>query len=152
MTIAWRIVPERRSSDAFSGEGARIAGGRWNSKDTRIVYTSNTKSLAALELLVHISPSLPRKFKAFRLEFDDDMIEHIKAGVLPADWVIEPPGPATMAIGDTWARNAGSPVLAVPSIIIPDELNFLLNPAHPDFPKIKIHPPADFVFDPRLLT
>lgn len=150
MNTAWRIVPERRASGAFSGEGARIAGGRWNSPGTKVVYVSQSKSLATLELLVHINPGMPKRFKAFRVEFDDGLIENLTKGTLPPDWQREPPPAATMAIGDAWIAGASSPILAVPSVIIPEEWNFFLNPAHPDFAKIKIGPPADFVFDPRL--
>jgi RES domain-containing protein len=152
MATAWRIVPERRAAAAFSGEGARIAGGRWNSKGASVVYTSENKSLAALELLVHVNPALPRNFKAFRLEFDDGMIERIPAHDLPHDWRTEPPGAATKALGDAWVAAARKPILAVPSVIIPQEINYLLNPAHPDFAKIHIDAPTDFTFDPRLLT
>ena len=151
MATAWRIVAEKRAASAFSGEGARIAGGRWNSKGTSVVYTSASKALAALELLVHINPIIPLKLTAFRLEFDDEMIEHFPAHDLPAHWRIEPPGGDTMKIGDAWVAAVRSPILAVPSTIIPEEINYLLNPAHPDFADIQIGPATGFAFDPRLL-
>jgi RES domain-containing protein len=70
---------------------------------------------------------------------------------LPKDWRQEPPPPSTQQLGDAWVKSASSAILAVPSIIIPENLNYLLNPKHPDFVKIKIDRPTDFAFDSRLL-
>src|SRR5476649_1777126 len=110
MATAWRIVRGNRAADAFSGEGSRIAGGRWNSPGTSIVYTSGSKALAALELLVHFNPAIPLIFKAFRLEFDAGLVaDGPSANELPGDWRTEPPGASTMEIGDTWAAGARSP-------------------------------------------
>jgi RES domain-containing protein len=71
---------------------------------------------------------------------------------LPSDWKMEPPPLSTRQLGDHWARSSRSAILAVPSVIIPDETNYVLNPAHPDFKRIVIGKPAPFTFDPRLLT
>ena len=150
MTVAWRIVPVPRVTEAFTGEGARLYGGRWNSPGVAMVYASATRSLAALETLVHINPLLPVKYVIYQAGFDDRLIESISAAKLPAGWSAEPPGPASMDIGDRWAKTSRSVVLAVPSILT-GETNYLLNPAHPDFKKIKIGKPEPFVFDPRLL-
>lgn len=152
MATGWRIVPEERAGDAFVGEGAKRFGGRWNSPGLAVVYASQQKSLAALELLVHFNPLTPNRFKAFRFQFADSLIEAIGTRALPADWRQEPPPPSTQQVGDAWVRDSRSAVLAVPSIIIPDELNFVLNPAHPDFKKITVGRTEDFSFDPRLLT
>jgi len=70
---------------------------------------------------------------------------------LPADWMLEPPGPSSQAIGDAWVQAGESAVLAVPTVLIPSETNYLLNPMHPDFKKISIGKPQPFAFDPRLL-
>ena len=152
MASGWRIVPKERAEDAFVGEGAKVYGGRWNSPGFALVYGSQHKSLAALELLVHINPGLARRFKAFSFRFPDSLVHTVSASRLPADWRLEPPPPSTQLAGDAWIREARSAVLAVPSIIVPEELNYLLNPAHADFPKIRISRPQDFVYDPRLLT
>jgi len=152
MATAWRIVREEDVAGAFSGEGAGIAGGRWNSIGRNVVYTSEHKSLAALEVLVHINSTARIKFKVFRMEFDDDLVETLPVHDLPADWRIEPSGAATMTLGDAWVIGARKPIFGVPSAIIPEELNYLLNPVHPDFAKIHIGPPTDFAFDPRLLA
>ena len=152
MAHGWRIVPENRANDAFVGEGARLYGGRWNSPGVPLVYGSQNKSLAALEQLVHLNPSTPNRFKVFQFQFPDSLIENVSMRNLPKGWRQEPPPPSTQQFGDAWARELCSAVLAVPSIIVPDELNYLLNPAHPDFKKITIGKPEDFSFDARLLV
>jgi len=152
MPEAWRIVKAKHAATAFSGEGAAKTGGRWNSRGVPVVYASSTKSLAALETLVHLNPPVPFNYVAFRLQFDDTLIENIPLNRLPADWRVEPPPPSTKAIGDAWLREVRSAVLALPSVIVPGELNYLLNPAHPAFKKISIGKPERFVFDPRLLA
>ena len=152
MPEAWRIVKAKHAATAFSGEGAAKTGGRWNSRGVPVVYASSTKSLAALETLVHLNPPVPFKYVAFRLQFDAALVENIPLNRLPADWRVEPPPPSTNAIGDAWLREVRSAVLALPSVIVPGELNYLLNPAHPAFKKISISKPEGFIFDPRLLT
>jgi RES domain-containing protein len=152
MPEAWRIVKEKHAAAAFSGKGASEYGGRWNSRGVPVVYTSCTKALAALESLVHLNPSVHFKYVAVRIKFDDTLVEILPAKSLPADWQTEPPPPSTKAIGDAWVRRPRSAVLALPSVIISGELNYLLNPAHPDFKRISIGKPDPFTFDPRLLT
>ena len=149
MKQAWRMVKEKHAATAFLGEGAWLYGGRWNSAGTRVVYTSGSQALAALESLVHLNPPVIFKYLAIPIEFDDALVEKVAA--LPADWTEEPPPPATKAIGDLWVKEARSAVLELPSVIILGEPNYLLNPAHPDFQKIIIGKPQPFSFDPRLL-
>ena len=151
MGQAWRIVKAKHAATAFSGEGAARGGGRWNSRGVWVVYASGTASLAALETLVHLDPPVPFKFVTFRIKFDDAWVEHLPPTTLPPDWTDEPPPPATKAIGDRWVKELRSAVLELPSVIIPGEPNYLLNPAHPDFKKIIIGKPEPFSFDPRLL-
>jgi len=151
MRQAWRIVKETYAATAFDGEGARRFGGRWNSQGPRVVYTSATLSLAALENLVHLNPPVAFRYAAIPVEFDEALVEAIAAAGLPADWREEPPPPSSMEIGDRWAKEARSAVLELPNIIIPTESNYLLNPAHPDFKRITIGKPMPFSVDPRLL-
>lgn len=151
MPQAWRIVKEKHTSTAFTGEGAAKTGGRWNSKSVRFVYASSTKSLAVLESLVHLNPQIVFNYAAFRIEFEDALIEKVPLHSLPADWSIEPPPRSSQAFGDVWVRKAQSAVLEVPSVIIAGELNYLLNPAHPDFKRISITKPEPIAFGPRLL-
>jgi RES domain-containing protein len=153
MPSAWRIARAARASTAFTGEGARIYGGRWNSPGTAVIYVSEHQSLAALELLVHLSPLLPDdRYLSFQLEWDDKMTECFPIKNLPAHWNAEPPHFRTMQIGDEWVRAGKSLALAVPSVLSASELNFLLNPKHPDFKKIKIGKPVEYRFDSRLLN
>lgn len=149
MKQAWRIVKEKHAATAFDGEGARLYGGRWNSAGTCMVYASGTKALAALECLVHINPPVFFRYVAIPIEFDDALVE--RADGLPANWTEHPPSATTQRLGDLWARQARSAVLEIPSVIVPAEPNYLLNPAHPHFNKIAIGPPEPFSFDPRLL-
>ena len=151
MPEAWRIVKAKHAATAFFGKGAADNGGRWNSRGVAAVYASITKSLAVLESLVHLNPPVRFKFVAFRLEFEDALVELFSLKKLPPDWQNEPPPPSTQQIGDRWVREARSAVLALPSVIT-GEINYLLNPAHPDFEKITIARPEPFAFYPRLLT
>ena len=149
--VGWRIVKEKHAKSAFSGEGARIFEGRWNSAGVRMVYCSEHLSLAALEILVHTQPVMVRdKFCAFRVTWDDALMTTIELKKLPKGWNVQPPGLASKNIGDEWIRSERSAVLAVPSIIVPQERTFLLNPKHRDFGKIKIKEEKDFALDPRL--
>lgn len=152
MIRAWRIVKEKHAATAFSGEGARLYGGRWNSAGVSMVYTSATLALATLESLVHLNPPVTFKYVAFPVEFEDNFVEEMAPASLPADWAEEPPPPATKKMGDLWVKESRSAVLKLPSVIIPGESNFMLNPAHPDFRKIAIHKPESFSFDPRLIS
>lgn len=149
MTLAWRIVQARHVRVAFDGEGAARFGGRWNSRGVRVVYASSTVALAALETLVHMNPLDAGSFRLIGIEFDEELVE--RCGSLPRDWRNEPPSAETQRIGDDWVQRGEFPVLAVPSAIVPQELNYLLNPAHPDFRRIKIGKPVEFGFDTRLL-
>ena len=150
MLEAWRMVKEKHVATAFSGEGAAKTGGRWNSRGVGVVYASATRSLAALETLLHLNPPMMFDYKIIRVEFDESLVGRLKLAALPSDWKAEPPPLSTRRLGDEWARALRSAILAVPSVIIPEERNYLLNPAHPDFRKIAIGPPAGFAFDPRL--
>lgn len=151
MPVAWRLVRESHAEAAFTGEGAAKYGGRWNSRGRHVVYASASLSLAALETLVHLVHPVTIRYAAFRVEFDEALLEQFPPGRLPSDWDAYPPGPASMAVGDEWLREARSAVLAVPSVIVAHERNYLLNPAHADFGKIAVARPEPFAFDPRLL-
>lgn len=150
MSPAWRIVKEKHTATAFDGEGARLNGGRWNPVGVRVIYASCTKSLAALETLVHLRLPVASKYVAIPIHFDDKLVETFPPEGLPAGWDAEPPSPASQQIGDDWTRMARSALLALPSILT-GEINYLINPVHPDFRKIRIGEPEPFTFDPRLL-
>jgi RES domain-containing protein len=151
MASGWRIVRATRAKTAFTGEGPWRFGGRWNSPGVRMIYVSEHQSTAALEIFVHRVPFVTdEQYKAFRVDWPDDVMEILSPTRLPRNWRISPRPKITMEIGDIWAREKRSAVLAVPSAISPDDRNFLLNPDHPDFKRIRIAAPIDYQFDPRL--
>jgi len=149
--VGWRIVKEKHAASAFSGEGARIFEGRWNSAGMRMVYCSEHLSLAALEILVHTQPVTMRdKFRVFRATWNDPIMASMELKKLPKGWNAQPPGAISKEIGDEWIQSGRSAVLAVPSVIVAQERTFLLNPKHRDFAKIKIKDQGTFSLDPRL--
>lgn len=144
----------RSTFPAYDGEGARRVGGRWNSKGTRLLYMTENRSLAVLEILVHLSSSLPDKYVLGAADIPEDVpIEKVDIGCLPEDWAtLNPPEQhTTKRIGDEWVERRKSAVLAVPSVIV-GELNYVLNPAHPDFERISFAEPVSFRFDVRLIA
>jgi RES domain-containing protein len=150
-TVAWRIVLRRFVKSAFTGEGARLFGGRWNSSGRLVVYTAQSQALAALEILVHLdSEKLLRHYLAIPVTIPPQLIERLSPSSLPRNWRVYPAPRSTRAIGDAWLARASSPVLQVPSVVIPAESNFLLNPTHPHFLKLRFGKPVPFLFDPRL--
>ena len=146
---AWRIVKHRHASQAFSGEGARLYGGRWNTAGIPVIYASSSQSLAALEMLVHLEePGLLAAYDVIQADFNQNLVEEPAPRSLPSNWRDDIA--ATQRFGDDWARRLRSVVLSVPSAIIPAERNFLFNPRHPRFTAIVIHKAQRFVFDQRL--
>lgn len=150
MPVVYRIVKARHARAAFTGEGARIAGGRWNRPGDTVVYASESLALAAIETFLHLGEEgLHIRFVYFRVEIPADLaIERCRRP--PRGWRAEPPHEASMRYGSHWLRRGRTAVLEVPSVIVPSEKNYLLNPRHPDFARIRIGRPAPFVFDPRL--
>jgi RES domain-containing protein len=147
----WRITHRRWADSAFSGEGARLAGGRFNSVGVPVVYTSATRSLAMLEILVQVDQrSRLDDHVAIAATFDDGHVEVADAGDLPEGWDNVPDTEVATAFGDAWQRGRRSLVLRVPSVIVPGEHNYLLNPEHADFAGVTIGAPAPVRFDPRL--
>lgn len=152
IVTAWRLAKTRYAATVFEGEGARVYGGRWNSKGMRVAYASESLALATLEVLAHLQ--IVRTLAAYsvcRAHFDEKLVVSLDAGSLPANWREYPAPPSLQAIGDRWIDAGQSLVLKVPSVIIPTESNYLINPAHPDFASLTIDPPEPFLFDPRLL-
>jgi RES domain-containing protein len=151
VTKAWRIVKASRSRDAFSGEGARRYGGRWNHAGTAVVYLADSPALAALEQFVHLGRAhATLSFVAFPVHIPDELIAVFDPRRLPANWRELPAPPETKEIGTGWVVSASSAVLKIPSVLVPVEHNYVLNPAHPDFDRIEIGKPEPFSFDPRM--
>ena len=151
MLTAWRLTKTKFLSTAWDGEGARRAGAHWNSVGTAMVYVSGTLSLALLETLVHVSSGILPGYTAVPVEFDASLVTILEAKDLPADWKANPVPPSTQAIGDKWAAESRTAAFRVPSVLVPGEFNFALNPRHPDFRLMRIGSPVPFPFDPRLL-
>lgn len=148
------MIPLYRLSSARfaanSGEGAALYGGRWNRPGTSAIYAAQTASLAALEVLVHYS-ALPKDHVLTEIQVPDSVaILRWEEETLPLGWKSEAPIPETQELGEIWVREGRYAVLSVPSSIIPRERNFVINPAHPDFGKIRFEPSLPFQFDPRL--
>src|SRR5204863_5773345 len=123
--VGWRIVKEKHAKTAFSGEGARIFEGRWNSAGVRMVYCSENLALAALEILVHTRPVTMRdKFRAFRVTFDETLMTIVDLKKLPRGWNAQPPGPISKQIGDDRVKSSRSPILSLPSALVPLERTF----------------------------
>ena len=148
---AYRIVKRRHAAEAFTGEGARLYGGRWNRPGTPLVYAAHTRALAALESLAHYGGAERRlKFVTFELDVPDELILHLDQSTLPRGWRSEEPSPGTQEIGSHWQREGRSVALAVPSVLIPEEFCLLLNPHHRDTSRVMVSYPVAFQFDDRL--
>lgn len=149
---AWRLVSARWLETAFSGEGARLAGGRWNSKGTSLVYLGGSLALAALELLSHLDhqQALRRHF-AIPVYFDESLAARVDQNDLPEAFPAVETIVATQRLGDAWVKSEASALLRVPSAVIRPEFNYLFNPAHPDAGDVSIGEAQPFRFDERLL-
>jgi len=148
----WRICRRAHAADPLGGRGGLHVSGRWHPRGIGIVYTSATLSLAALELLVQIERDLlPSDLVQIEIDLPDDLpMERNEAGRLPSNWRRLPAPAALQRIGADWIERGKTAVLRVPSAVIPDEDNYLLNPAHPAIERIKVIGRRAFVLDPRL--
>ena len=152
MKRGWRTVKTRFSADAFNGEGARLYGGRWNNPGVPMVYTAGSIALATLELLVHLdsTAALPL-YSICSVDFDESLVEILNPAGLPANWHQSPSPLGLQMIGDNWISRGSSVVLQVPSAIVGDENNYLINPTHKDFAKLVLGQMKPFRLDSRLL-
>ena len=152
MLHVWRLFKRKYAASAFTGEGARLVPGRWNSKGVALVYASQSAALAVLEMYVNLDAAPPTDdYCLAEATFDESLLTAITAKGLPKNWRSYPAPHELRKIGDDWILSGKSAVLRVPSAIVELECNFLLNPAHPDFRKIKIGVPVPFRFDSRLM-
>jgi RES domain-containing protein len=139
------------AAEAFSGKGGLFVAGRWNSLGSLAVYTSESVSLAYLEKLAHLDACNPSgNLLLFEIKIPDDLIEIRLEASLPDGWDMRPPGPASRAVGDRWLAEKRSVALLVPSVIVRQEHNALINPLHPKFNLGWIKGPAVFRHDARL--
>ncbi|SEG59826.1 RES domain-containing protein [Bryocella elongata] len=150
----WRIVQAKHAAHAFSGEGARLFGGRWNSRGMAMAYASEHLSLAALEMFVHlVDRSAPDDLVAVQAEFPVSAKEGARMQgairqAVPLSWREEVE--ATRLLGDAFLAAGESAVMLVPSAVVAVEWNVLLNPEHAEFGKLKVLGAEPFRFDPRM--
>ena len=139
----WRIATDTRTyeADDLSGAGANATGGRWNAAGVATVYTSQTRALACLETVVHLNAGgLPL----------NRYLEMTTPASLPVGWDAEPSGRTSNEFGTNWIRSGTSALLVVPSVIVPEELNILINPQHPGSARITAAKVRKWLYDPRL--
>jgi RES domain-containing protein len=149
----WRICRERHAAETLAGRGGLVASGRWHTAGHPIVYTSSSLALAALEVLVHLDKDLlPPGLTQVEIDVPDDVeIRRIDADALPKDWRRYPSPARLQRLGDEWLAAASTVVLRVPSALIPQEVNYLLNPQHPDLSAVMVASVSPFAYDARLV-
>ena len=149
----YRLVKARHAATALDGEGARRVGGRWNAPGVPVAYCASSLSLAVLELLVHVDPGdAPEDLVAVRIEVPDDVTaRRLLPAELPDDWRQGTGKAALRALGTAWTHAGAEGVLIVPSVIVPAEMNVLVNPRHPDAARIKLLGQEPFRLDARLV-
>jgi RES domain-containing protein len=149
----YRIVKEKWAESAFDGEGSRLYGGRWNSIGRSAVYVAASESLAILEILVHLkNTKVLESYVLFTLELDEADALVLENDDLPDNWNEEPAPLQTAEIGDQWLSSCSSLALAIPSVVVPREQNYVLNTKHPGYPKlIETAKKLEISFDTRLL-
>lgn len=151
MRTVWRITTARFAQTAFSGEGARLHGGRWNPKGWEVVYTAESQSLALLELMVQDDP-LRAHYVLIPAQLPADPPEtRVEVDQLPNNWRTIDARDVLQALGLRWLEGGQTALLNVPSAIVPAERNLLINPSHPDFARIVIGEPQSLQTDTRLL-
>jgi RES domain-containing protein len=150
--VVWRLCRALHAAQAFSGEGARRYGGRWNSRGVAMVYCSSSLALAAIELFVHLEPAqAPSDLVAVSAALPEgEPARTVHLSDLPHEWWADPE--ATRAIGDEWIRSNASLAIQVPSVPIRPEWNVLLNPLHPRLGELRVAPPEPFHFDERMFA
>lgn len=155
---AWRIAvdtPDYESTD-LRGIGAKLTGGRWNRQGTPMIYAASSIALACLETMVHLDANaLPLNRYLVRVSIPDDVwnartvLTHKNAAV---GWDALPPGKVSLGVGTRWCEREENAILCVPSIVVPEELNVLINPRHADARSIKATKIRRWTYDARVWT
>lgn len=150
MDVFW--LSRSAYSNQLSGVGSALRGARWNSQGIGLVYTAQNRSLAMAEVVVHLTLAmLPNNFELLTIEIPNTLeVEELELTELPANWKEFPHSASTQKIGDAFVKAGKSAVLKVPSVVTPGELNYLINPLHPDFKMIRIKSAEPFPLDHRL--
>jgi len=149
----WRVVKSRYRDEALSGEGARLYGGRWSSPGYPVIYCSQHLSLAILEILVHTQrTNMLSGYDQINLGIDPQYIKSVNPESLPENWNDPFPSQDLRNIGDSWFDIGESLALEVPSVILPQERNYLINPTHGQFKSLILGDPETITLDPRLFS
>lgn len=157
MQVCWRIGSDTPdyTADDLSGTGAKRFGGRWNRRGIPMVYASSSRALACLETVVHLGsvPALPLNRYLVRLEIPQRLWREraIFEPEQQVGWDALPPGRVSMGWGSTWATSGRSCIAQVPSVVVPEEANMLLNPQHPDADLVRVQKVRRWLYDPRAL-
>ncbi|ACB95143.1 RES family NAD+ phosphorylase [Beijerinckia indica] len=152
----WRIATDTPNyeADDLSGAGAKITGGRWNRAGVPVIYTSETRALACLETMVHFNAGgLPLNRYLVALSIPDEIwadAQRENPASLKVGWDAEPAGRASITFGTDWLQSKRSALLIVPSVIVPEEFNVLINPQHPALARITATKVRKWLYDPRL--
>ncbi|HEX8349994.1 MAG TPA: RES family NAD+ phosphorylase [Hymenobacter sp.] len=150
--LAFRLGRAEYITD-LSGQGAQRYGGRWNNPGTAVLYLAESRALVVLEVLVNLpANATPTDLQLLTLELPAHYSqETVEVAALPADWQAYPHAAVTITWGSRWVEEQRTLVLRVPSVLVPQEFNLLLNPAHPDFRKVRrVGEPEPFQLDERL--
>lgn len=153
----WRIAADTKdyTADDLTGKGAETTGGRWNHKGTAMLYTATSRALAALETFVHLnSGGLPLNRYLVAIEIENDLWNAARvetAATLPVGWDAEPASLTSIDLGTAWVKASTSLLLSVPSVIVPEEVNILINTRHPDAAKISATKVRKWLYDPRMV-
>ena len=156
--ILWRIAKDTRdfTSTDLTGGGAAITGGRWNSEGNHVVYASTSISLCTLETLAHLGDDIAcRNRFLVSIEIPGNLWKNREIRTpkqLPPTWVAEPPGLGSTQVGDAWLKAGNGLLLLVPSVIVPEEFNVLINPKHKGAELIKAKVVRQYIYDFRLGT
>ena len=151
----WRISKRGYAeppASAFDGEGTQRRGGRWSPAGRRVAYASGSLALASLEYFVNLDPvDAPPDLVSIRVEIPGDInFETVETATLPGNWRLNPYPRDLQLIGERWLQAESSLCLRVPSAVIPEEFNLLINPLHRDFKALQFLGPVEFTFDPRI--
>lgn len=151
----WRIAADAPTygADDLSGAGAKSTGGRWNEKGQAVLYTAESRALACLETFVHLNAGgLPLNRYLVEVQIPDTVWAKAQHQPTPAiGWDAEPPGLVSIGLGAAWLKGGASALLVVPSVIVPEEFNILINPAHADSAAITATKIRKWTYDPRML-
>ena len=148
--IVYRVGRLKYAKD-LTGEGARLFGGRWNNKGVPCLYTSESRSLSLLEYSVNVNlDDVPRALTMAIIEIPDTSIKVVTEAELPGNWKHAPAPAETKDFGSNLFKEEQFSVFKIPSTVIPEEFNYLLNPLHQDSKLFKLLEIKDFIYDVRI--